>query len=134
MVRFLVGAALFLALGACAPTTAPSADVRPRHRVDETAEESKRLVEPWQACVKDRGADACLDKLPRPPWGMDRANPAYRDNVRKWVQCMNDRGMRVAETPDNGESPWTSTSDNQPPDSDKIEHDCEVEILGPSDK
>lgn len=144
-----------------APSTAdPSTDEdggRPRHRVDETAEESQRIIEPWRTCMKDHDADvdtqpntiegakkwsadhkaagdACRSKLPLLPWGMDRENPAYQDNMHKWVQCMNDKGMRVVETPDNDESPWTYASDSQPPNSDKIEHDCEVAILGPSDK
>lgn len=181
MVRILLGAVLLLGLGACASapaaapqvaslttpssTTAsasapPSADAdggRPRHRVDETAEESKRLIEPWRTCMKDHGADvdtqpnsiegakkwsadhkdagdACRAKLPLLPWGMDSANPAYQDNMHKWVQCMNDHGMHVTETPGNDESPWTYAGDNQPPNSEKIEHDCEVTILGPSDK
>ncbi|MEV6646315.1 hypothetical protein [Amycolatopsis sp. NPDC051371] len=177
--RLLAGLVLLLGLAACsspppAPpqvaslttpssspaSVAPSTDAdggRPRHRVDETAEESNRLIEPWRTCMKDHNADvdtqpntiegakkwsadhkdagdACRAKLPLLPWGMDRENPAYQDNMHKWVQCMNDQGMHVAETPDNDESPWTYSSDSQPPNSDKIEHDCEVAILGPSDK
>ncbi|WP_410623742.1 hypothetical protein [Amycolatopsis sp. cmx-8-4] len=178
--RLIAGLALFLGLAACSsppaaapqvaslstpaatPATSapPSTDAdggRPRHRVDETAEESQRLIEPWRTCMKDHDADvdtqpnsiegaekwsadhkaagdACRAKLPLLPWGMDRDNPAYQDNMHKWVQCMNDKGMHVVETPDNDESPWTYGSDAQPPNSDKIEQDCEVAILGPSDK
>lgn len=177
--RLLAGLVLLLGLAACsspppAPpqvaslttpvlvpsSAAPSTDAdggRPRHRVDETAEESTRLIEPWRSCMKDHGADvdtqpnniagaekwsadhkdagdACRAKLPLLPWGMDRENPAYQDNMHKWVQCMNDKGMHVVETPDNDESPWTYSSDSQPPNADKIEHDCELAILGPSDK
>jgi hypothetical protein len=142
------------------PSATPSTDAdggRPRHRVDETNEESKRLIEPWRTCMKDHNADvdtqphniegakkwsadhkdagdACRAKLPLLPWGMDRENPAYQDNMHKWVQCMNDKGMHVVETPSNDESPWTYGSENQPPNSSQIEHDCEVAILGPSDK
>ena len=38
-------------------------------------------------------------------WGIDHDNPAYQDNMHKWVQCMNDKGRHVVEIPDNDESP-----------------------------
>jgi hypothetical protein len=143
-----------------APST-PTGDVvdagRPRHRVDETPEDSKKLIAPWTACMKAHGADmdqqphsiagaeawsaahadagkACVGKLPLLPWGEDRANPAYQDNLHKWVQCMTSQGMSVVETPDDSESPWHFGDGKQPPNSDKIEQTCEVQVMGPSDK
>lgn len=142
-----------------ASTSAASTEnERPRHRVDETKEESMRLIEPWRACMKNNGADvdqqpnssikaaeawsaahqdarnACIGKLPLLPWGEDRENPAYRDNVHNWVKCMTDQGMDVVETVDDKESPWHFGDGNQPADSAKIEQDCEVKVMGPSDK
>ncbi|WP_239154463.1 hypothetical protein [Amycolatopsis sp. FDAARGOS 1241] len=44
-------------------------------------------AEQW---AKDHRAagDACRSKLPLLPWGEDSANPAYQDNVHRWVLCM----------------------------------------------
>jgi hypothetical protein len=140
------------------PTTTSSEEGRPRHRVDESAEDSQRLIAPWDACMKEHGADmdqqpnssiqaaeewsaahkdagkACLPKLPLLPWGEDHDNPAYQDNMHAWVQCMTAKGMKVAESPGDDESPWHYTSDTQPAGSDKIEQDCELQVMGPSDK
>jgi hypothetical protein len=141
---------------ATTPTTT-SEESRPRHRVDESKEDSQRIIAPWTACMKEHGADmdqqphtikgaeewsaqhkdagiACHGKLPLLPWGMDRENPAYRDNIHRWVQCMTDKGLSIVETPDDKESPWHFGNGNQPADSAKIEQDCEVATLGPSDK
>jgi hypothetical protein len=130
---------------------------RPRHRVDESAEDSKKLIEPWDQCMKDHGADvsqeppsikgaeewaaahkdagtACVSKLPLLPWGEDSANPAYKDNLHKWVLCMTGQGMSVVESPGDSESPWHYGSGQQPPNSDKIEQTCEVQVMGPSDR
>ncbi|SDW58498.1 hypothetical protein SAMN05421504_101969 [Amycolatopsis xylanica] len=139
-----------------APTSTVEGE-RPRHRIDETPEESKRMIAPWLACMKANGADldtqpnsiagaeqwskdhkaagdTCRNKLPLPAWGLDSENPAYRDNMHRWVKCMNDRGMNVVENVGDSESPWHYGSSNQPADADKIERACEVEILGPQDK
>jgi hypothetical protein len=142
---------------AASPASTPEGE-RPRHRVDETQEESTRLIEPWLACMKKNGADmdeqpnssikaaeewsaahqdarnACIGKLPLLPWGEDRENPAYRDNIHNWVKCMTDQGMDVVETPDADQSPWHFGNRDQPADSAKIERDCEVKVMGPSDK
>lgn len=130
---------------------------RPRHRVDESAEDSKKLIEPWDECMKNHGADpdqeppsiagaeqwaaahqdartACISKLPLLPWGEDSANPAYKDNLHKWVLCMTGQGMSVVESPDDAESPWHYGDGKQPPNADKIEQSCEVQVMGPSDK
>ena len=139
------------------PTATPEGE-RPRHRVDETKEESMRLIEPWLACMKTNGADmdeqpnssikaaeewsaahqdarnACIGKLPLLPWGEDRENPAYRDNVHNWAKCMTDQGMDVVETPDDDESPWHFGDGKQPADAATIEQQCEVKVMGPSDK
>lgn len=146
---------------ASAPSSStPTGDAvaaRPRHRVDETAEDSQKLIAPWDTCMKAHGADmdqqphsiagaeawsaahadagkACISKLPLLPWGEDSANPAYKDNLHKWVQCMTSQGMSVVETPDDAESPWHFGDGHQPPNSDKIEQTCEVQVMGPSDK
>ncbi|MET7993604.1 hypothetical protein ABZU76_22155 [Amycolatopsis sp. NPDC005232] len=140
-----------------APASTDADGGRPRHRVDESPEDSQRLIEPWRTCMKDHDADvdqqphsiagaeqwskdhqaagdACRSKLPLLPWGEDPANPAYKDNLHRWVECMTSQGMHVAEDPDDDESPWHYTSNNQPPNSDKIEQGCEVQVMGPSDK
>ncbi|MCU1683369.1 MAG: putative secreted protein [Amycolatopsis sp.] len=148
-------------IAASTASTAPTGDAveagRPRHRVDETPEDSQKLIAPWTACMKAHGADmdqqpnsiagaeawsaahadagkACLPKLPLLPWGEDSANPAHKDNLHKWVQCMTSQGMSVVETPDDSESPWHFGDGKQPPNSDKIEQTCEVQVMGPSDK
>jgi hypothetical protein len=144
-------------VSAASPTTANSDEGRPRHRVDESPEDSQRLIAPWDACMKAHGADmdqqpnssikaaeewsaahkdagkACSSKLPLLPWGEDHDNPAYKDNIHAWVQCMTAEGMKVAESSDD-ESPWHYSSDTQPADSAKIEQDCELQVMGPSDK
>ncbi|MGW4486541.1 hypothetical protein ACWEOE_22170 [Amycolatopsis sp. NPDC004368] len=140
------------------PASADPDGGRPRHRVDESPEDSQRLIEPWNTCMKAHDADpdqqphsiagaeqwsrdhaaagdACRSKLPLLPWGEDPANPAYKDNLHRWVECMTSKGMHVAEDPDPAsESPWHYTSDNQPPNSADIEQGCEVQVMGPSDK
>ena len=79
-----------------------------------------------------RARDTCLPLLPLLPWGLDRANPDYRDNVHQWVKCMNDKGMNVIETPDNPDSPWRYTDSSKP--SSTIELDCEKATVGKSDR
>jgi hypothetical protein len=139
--------------------TASHAAERPRHRVDETAADSDRIIQPWRKCMKDHGADldtqpnnikgaeqwgrdhadagaACGDLLPLLPWGMDRDNPQYRDNIHAWVKCMNDKGMKVAETPDDEESPWRFAGEStlSPEARDQVETDCEKATIGKFDK
>jgi hypothetical protein len=130
---------------------------RPRHRVDESDADRERLIQPWNKCMKDNGADpdtqpnniagaeqwgrdharagdACRSLLPELPWGEDKANPQYRDNIHQWVKCMNDKGLKVIETPDNDESPWRYADDATVADKDKIELDCEKATIGKFDK
>ncbi len=176
MVRFKILAAVLFAAG-CAAPPAPQSQVaslstpssgpastsasaseegRPRHRLDESKEESQRINHVWSQCMKDHGADpdtqppniegakkwsadhkaagdACRAKLPLPPWSQDPDNPEYKDNMHNWVTCMKDAGMNVAESTD-PEMAWTFTSSQQPPDADRIEHDCMIKVLKPKEK
>jgi hypothetical protein len=139
-------------------TTMASSDLR-RHRVGETEEEWRAVVEPWNRCMKEHSADvdtqphnitdadrwmvehsaavdACKPVAPLPPWGEDPANPEYRDNIHQWVKCMNDRGLKTIETPDDEEQPWTyaGTSGLAPAQQSRIEHECEMETIGQFDR
>jgi hypothetical protein len=139
--------------------TATQASERPRHRVDESEADRERIIAPWTKCMKDHGADldtqphtiagaekwsrdhqdagtACGDLLPLLPWGLDRSNPQYRDNIHQWVKCMNDKGLNIVETPDNDEQPWTYGGDSTVVGEarDKIERDCEKATIGKFDK
>jgi hypothetical protein len=149
-------------LSSTAPKTSAgtaSTDNRPRHRVDETRADYDRIIQPWEKCMKDNGADTsqmppsitgaaqwskdharagdtCRQLMPLMPWGLDKANPQYRDNVHQWVKCMTDKGLSVVETPDDEDSPWRYTS-NSTMSGDaraKIEDDCEKATVGKSDK
>jgi hypothetical protein len=133
---------------------------RPRHRVDETAADRDRIIQPWTKCMKEHGADpdtqpntiegaeqwgrdhadagtACRNLLPLLPWGEDRDNPRYRDNIHAWVKCMNDKGLKVAETPDDEESSWRFTGEKStlsPEAANQVETDCEKTTIGKFDK
>jgi len=130
-----------------------------RHRVGETDEESRAVNEPWYRCMKAHGADtdtqpnnvkdadrwmtehsdavdACQSVAPQLPWGLDPANPERRNNIHQWVQCMNDRGLKVIETPDNADQAWTyaGTSSLPAEEQARIELECEMQTIGKFDR
>jgi hypothetical protein len=142
-----------------ASASASASAERPRHRIDESAADRDRIIAPWTKCMKDHGADldtqpntiagaeqwsrdhadagaACGNLLPLMPWGEDRANPQYRDNIHQWVKCMKDKGLNVIETPDNEESPWQfgGASSLSPEAGHQAETDCEKATMGKFDK
>jgi hypothetical protein len=140
--------------------TAAQNGERPRHRVDETAADADRIIQPWTKCMKDHGADmdtqpntvkgaeqwgrdhadagaACKNLLPLLPWGEDRDNPQYRDNIHAWVKCMNDKGLKITETPGDEESPWRFTGEKSslsPEAANQVETECEKSTIGKFDK
>jgi hypothetical protein len=141
-----------------ASTATASRDPR-RHRVGETDAQWRAVIEPWYTCMKEHGADtdteppnikgaerwmaehsgavhACQSLAPLPPWGLDPANPQYRNNIHQWVKCMNDRGLKVIETPDDEHQPWQYAGDTAlaPEEKNRIEHQCEKETIGKSDQ
>jgi hypothetical protein len=141
-----------------AASLGPADAERPRHRVGETDADRERIIAPWRTCMKDNGADldtmppsiegaarwaqehqsaglACRSLLPLPPWGLDRTNPEYRENVRQWVECMNDRGLSIIATPDDAQSPWRFGGDSalSPEESSRVQQDCMKETIGKSD-
>ncbi len=141
------------------PVGSPAAAENPRHRVDETAADRERIIQPWRTCMKDHGADldsqppnvagaeqwtrehqdaadACGRLLPLLPWGEDPSNPQYRDNIHELVQCMNDQGLNIVETPDDLDMPWKYRDQSTVPPGkrDQIEGDCEKATIGKSDK
>lgn len=141
---------------ASSSTAVTGEEGRPRHRLDETPEESQRMIKPWEQCMKEHGADldqqpnsiegakkwseehkaagdACRPKLPLLPWSMDPDNPEYKDNMHAWVECMKKGGVKVAESND-PETPWTYTSSQQPANSAEIEENCKREVLGPKER
>jgi hypothetical protein len=112
-----------------APSAAPSsaAPERPRERLDTTPEEYEALLEPYNQCVRDRGAKpksdwksntrptkAMINKMveadkycsprysPLPPWEKDPANPESRDFARDVVKCLKAKGVKYVEVSDDG--------------------------------
>ncbi|MCW8103323.1 hypothetical protein [Streptomyces tauricus] len=114
---------------------------RPQLRLDTSEEDEQRLTDAYNACLqaegvpmaKERAAatgakqappkqglgdkykdsfDACLVKLPRqPPETQPETNPAYADDFRAYVKCLQGQGMKVHMTPDTSDGPngltWT---------------------------
>jgi hypothetical protein len=138
-----------------APTTGGTDAGRPTLPLDESGPESMRIMESWFACLKDNGVpmgaktdngttlpwpktfpakgtpayQACLSKDPLPPPALDPVkNPHYQDDFRAWVQCMNNRGLKVTALPDG--SGWNYDSQVLPPNAQQIEVGCQSEAFG----
>jgi hypothetical protein len=103
----------------------------------DTASQPPNIAEAERWSEEHRDAAAACERLmPLPPWGEDRANPQFGANLHEWVQCMNGKGLSIAETPENPESPWRyrGTSTVPAAENDKIVADCEQATMGKSDK
>ncbi|WFE61265.1 hypothetical protein [Micromonospora sp. WMMD712] len=94
---------------------------RPRERLDDTEEDAKARVRPYEKCMADHGVDvhreraggvttgrigkankACENLLPLPPWELDPANPEARDFARDVVACLKEKGVRYVEVNPDG--------------------------------
>ncbi|GAA0641212.1 hypothetical protein GCM10010174_74510 [Kutzneria viridogrisea] len=137
--------------------TAPT-EGRPQLRLDMTEDESNKVWQPYYRCYEQHGvalsrmgpngelqvpskpdpakekeaAQACKGKLPLQPPELDTKGPKYRDNFHKWVQCMNDRGLKIVEVPDTSVDPdgigWTYGEGNTigGEQGAKIERECKL--------
>ncbi|KOV85209.1 hypothetical protein [Nocardia sp. NRRL S-836] len=129
--------------------TAPAEAEQPRLRMDMNDEEKRRLYDAHTACLAEKDPNAtgsgpgpegrrqysdeawraCAKKWPLPPWEMDSANPAFKDNWHRNVQCLNSRGMKVIETEPGS---WTYDGEQTLPEAERgrIEKECEQEVFG----
>lgn len=98
-------------------------DDRPRQRIDDTPEQSKRVSEPYRKCMGENGIpigrdkngphlsseeyeviqpkawEACKDKFPLPAWELDAKNPESMDFIHRVVECLRNNGAKVEERP-----------------------------------
>ena len=72
---------------------------------------------------------ACAELGPLPPWEMDPDNPAFEDDWRRTVRCLNERGLKVVEL---GTGSWAYDGEQAlgPEDGRRVEEECEREVFG----
>jgi hypothetical protein len=93
---------------------------RPRERLDMTQDDRQALSQAYMQCLSANGYDkarngrdqatlsraqeACISKLPLPPWEFDVNNPHASDFVHAVVLCLRGKGVRYVDegTPTNG--------------------------------
>jgi hypothetical protein len=76
---------------------------------------------------------ACEVENPLPPPELDPSrNPEYHQDMKDWVDCMNDQGMKVTIVPDG----WTYTGESHLGHAQQgaVEQDCKVEAFGGTEK
>ncbi|KOV19204.1 hypothetical protein ADK58_35945 [Streptomyces sp. XY152] len=71
----------------------------------------------------------CLGKKPLQPSETDpKRNPNYMADYADWIECMNDRGLKVDPLP-NGEG-WNYKAGTTPPrNEDQIQQECMIEAF-----
>ncbi|MFG3162491.1 hypothetical protein ACGFY8_21805 [Streptomyces sp. NPDC048232] len=71
----------------------------------------------------------CLGKKPLPPRETDpERNPDYMSDYADWIECMNDKGLKVDPLP-NGEG-WNYKAGTTPPrNEDQIQQECMIEAF-----
>lgn len=71
----------------------------------------------------------CLGKKPlQPPETDPKSNPDYMGDYADWIECMNDRGLKVDPLP-NGEG-WNYKAGTTPPrNSEQISQECMIEAF-----
>lgn len=90
----------------------------------------------WSKDHASAGA-ACTQLLPLMPWGEDKSNPAFRDNIHQVVKCMTDKGLNVIETPDAEDAYWHPVDDQTyqtVPNAEQIVRDCYVSVMAKFDR
>ncbi|MFJ8596558.1 hypothetical protein [Streptomyces sp. NPDC093598] len=125
---------------------------RPQLRLDTSPEEENRLEQIYFTCLRDEGVPmtrtaegtlmpdktrmsdsnsfaaeygACRSKAPLPPPEFDaEKNPDWDEGFRKWLTCMNERGLKVKALPD-GRGFTFLPMKVVPPDVQKIQDECQ---------
>lgn len=113
--------------------------------------ETKRIVNAWMGCLEANGdhsvatksngemtpdapvpagaAKACQSLQPHPPWQEIPAdNPNYNQDMARWVNCLNSRGIHVRGNSQGWT--YTSNSNNLPPNAQQIQVQCEMKAFG----
>ncbi|MET0493384.1 MAG: hypothetical protein ABW000_09685 [Actinoplanes sp.] len=98
---------------------------RPRQRLDDTEEDYRARLKPYEACMRKQGMpggkmgsgwaagddvppkqkraqEACKQFWPLPAWELDPANPEAKDFARDVVKCLKGKGVEYVETAEDG--------------------------------
>ncbi|MFI6759298.1 hypothetical protein ACIBF5_09160 [Micromonospora sp. NPDC050417] len=100
---------------------------RERYRLDDTLEDQKARMKPWEKCMAEHGVDInepgwkkdgpvkdCDNLLPLPAWELDPTNPEAKDFSRDVVKCLKDKGVQYAEVAPEGVGWELGGKDNDP--------------------
>ncbi|MBP2477966.1 hypothetical protein JOF53_006838 [Crossiella equi] len=129
---------------------------RPQLRLDSSDEDVRRAWVPYNLCLKQNGhrmlekrgdgtspdqhdesptgkaaRQKCATRLPLQPPELDKKNPDFPDRYRAYIQCMDQRGLKVVPIEPFG-SGWNyadTPSTLSPDQKTKVEKDCKIEAF-----